>query len=244
MALYTIGEVALLCDINPVTLRAWQRRYGLLTPQRTDGGHRLFTDADIDRIREIQRWVGAGVPVSKVQSLLAHDSENSRDAWCRQQETALHYLQQGNLHLVQQWLSELTRDYPAKTLASHLLNPLRQRLQAPQPALLAMLGLFDGVLISHISGWLAATRSKKPGREALVVGWHVQDTTRLWIEGWIASQQGWQVGILAHALTQFRPEMFAGQTLLVWCGETPSPTQQQQLLAWQETGHNVWLLGI
>ncbi|ETJ32207.1 hypothetical protein Q604_UNBC13327G0001, partial [human gut metagenome] len=28
MALYTIGEVALLCDINPVTLRAWQRRYG------------------------------------------------------------------------------------------------------------------------------------------------------------------------------------------------------------------------
>ena len=52
MALYTIGEVALLCDINPVTLRAWQRRYGLLKPQRTDGGHRLFNDDDIDRIRE------------------------------------------------------------------------------------------------------------------------------------------------------------------------------------------------
>jgi len=50
MALYTIGEVALLCDINPVTLRAWQRRYGLLKPQRTDGGHRLFNDADIDLI--------------------------------------------------------------------------------------------------------------------------------------------------------------------------------------------------
>ncbi|EFT1002107.1 MerR family transcriptional regulator [Shigella sonnei] len=54
MALYTIGEVALLCDINPVTLRAWQRRYGLLKPQRTDGGHRLFNDADIDRIRRDQ----------------------------------------------------------------------------------------------------------------------------------------------------------------------------------------------
>lgn len=54
MALYSIGEVAQLCDINPVTLRAWQRRYGLLKPQRTDGGHRLFNDADIDRIREIK----------------------------------------------------------------------------------------------------------------------------------------------------------------------------------------------
>ena len=37
MALYTIGEVAQLCDINPVTLRAWQRRYELIKPQRTDG---------------------------------------------------------------------------------------------------------------------------------------------------------------------------------------------------------------
>ena len=70
MALYTIGEVALLCDINPVTLRAWQRRYGLLKPQRTDGGHRLFNDADIDRIREIKRWIDNGVQVSKVKMLL------------------------------------------------------------------------------------------------------------------------------------------------------------------------------
>jgi hypothetical protein len=65
MALYTIGEVALLCDINPVTLRAWQRRYGLLKPQRTDGGHRLFNDADIDRIREIKSWIDNGVQVGK-----------------------------------------------------------------------------------------------------------------------------------------------------------------------------------
>lgn len=71
MALYTIGEVALLCDINPVTLRAWQRRYGLLKPQRTDGGHRLFNDADIDRIREIKSWIDNGVQVGKVKSLLS-----------------------------------------------------------------------------------------------------------------------------------------------------------------------------
>ncbi|MGU0044467.1 MerR family DNA-binding transcriptional regulator [Escherichia coli] len=29
---------------NPVTLRAWQRRYGLLKPQRSEGGHRLFDE--------------------------------------------------------------------------------------------------------------------------------------------------------------------------------------------------------
>lgn len=37
MAFYSIGEVAERCGINPVTLRAWQRRYGLLKPQRSAG---------------------------------------------------------------------------------------------------------------------------------------------------------------------------------------------------------------
>lgn len=81
MALYTIGEVALLCDINPVTLRAWQRRYGLLKPQRTDGGHRLFNEADIDRIREIKGWIDNGVQVGKVKDLLSQDDPDTQHLW-------------------------------------------------------------------------------------------------------------------------------------------------------------------
>ena len=54
MAFYSIGEVAERCGINPVTLRAWQRRYGLLKPQRSEGGHRQFDEEDILRIEEIK----------------------------------------------------------------------------------------------------------------------------------------------------------------------------------------------
>ncbi len=57
MAYYSIGDVAERCGINPVTLRAWQRRYGLLKPQRSEGGHRLFDEEDIQRIEEIKRWI-------------------------------------------------------------------------------------------------------------------------------------------------------------------------------------------
>jgi len=128
MALYTIGEVALLCDINPVTLRAWQRRYGLLKPQRTDGGHRLFNDADIDRIREIKRWIDTGVPVSKVQALLLNESLDGSNGWRDQQEVLLQLLQNGNIPRLRQWLKERARDYPAETLTLHLLIPLRRRL--------------------------------------------------------------------------------------------------------------------
>ena len=38
---YPIREVSRLTGVNAVTLRAWQRRYGLVQPARTEKGHRL-----------------------------------------------------------------------------------------------------------------------------------------------------------------------------------------------------------
>mgnify|MGYP001816018414 CR=1 FL=1 len=48
-----IRTVANLTSINPVTLRAWERRYNLITPQRTPKGHRLYTEADVELIRQV-----------------------------------------------------------------------------------------------------------------------------------------------------------------------------------------------
>lgn len=62
---YSIGEFARVCGITPTTLRAWQRRYGLLKPQRTDGGHRLYSDDDIQLALKILDWVKKGVPISR-----------------------------------------------------------------------------------------------------------------------------------------------------------------------------------
>jgi len=242
MALYTIGEVAVLCEINPVTLRAWQRRYGLLKPQRTDGGHRLFNDADIDRIREIKSWIDNGVQVSKVKSLLTEHEPGCQSEWREHQETLLRFLQAGNLQRLRTWIKEQGRDYPAQTLITHLFIPLRRRLQSQQPTLQTLLSMLDGVLINYISVCLSSAR-KKSGKDALVVGWNVHDTTRLWLEAWIATQQGWRVDVLAHSLPNLRPELFEGQTLLVWCGDIPTAAQQQLLSEWREHGYPVITLG-
>ena len=59
-------DVVSLTGINPVTLRAWERRHGLIRPQRTEGGHRLYTARDVQRIRDILRWTANGLPISKV----------------------------------------------------------------------------------------------------------------------------------------------------------------------------------
>lgn len=63
--LYPIRVVAELTGINPVTIRAWERRYGLVQPARTPGSHRLYSRRDLDRLRAAASLVGAGVSISQ-----------------------------------------------------------------------------------------------------------------------------------------------------------------------------------
>src|SRR5450830_1007566 len=65
-----IREVARQTGVNAVTLRAWERRYGLIVPQRTPKGHRLFSQDHVQRIHTILTWLNRGVPVSQVKNLI------------------------------------------------------------------------------------------------------------------------------------------------------------------------------
>ncbi|MCU9949360.1 MerR family transcriptional regulator [Pseudomonas sp. PDM13] len=73
--LFPIREVSRLTGVNPVTLRAWERRYGLIQPTRTDSGHRLYSFADIEAVRSILAWIDRGVAVSKVGKILARSAQ-------------------------------------------------------------------------------------------------------------------------------------------------------------------------
>jgi DNA-binding transcriptional MerR regulator len=63
---FTIRSVCALTGVNPNTLRAWERRYGLVTPERTASGYRLYTMQDVERLRAIQDLLNAGVPAGQV----------------------------------------------------------------------------------------------------------------------------------------------------------------------------------
>ncbi|CAM3858870.1 HTH-type transcriptional regulator MlrA [Pseudomonas reidholzensis] len=79
--LFPIREVSRLTGVNPVTLRAWERRYGLIQPTRTESGHRLYSQADITAIQSILGWLERGVAVSKVGSILARGQALAEDSW-------------------------------------------------------------------------------------------------------------------------------------------------------------------
>jgi len=51
--MYPMLTIASLKGVNPVTLRAWERHYGLIQPQRTNKGQRLYTEQDVAKIRRV-----------------------------------------------------------------------------------------------------------------------------------------------------------------------------------------------
>ncbi len=68
--LLPIRTVSRLTGVKPVTLRAWERRYGLISPSRTESGHRLYSPEDVERIRRAVALVRLGVAIGGVGALL------------------------------------------------------------------------------------------------------------------------------------------------------------------------------
>lgn len=65
--LYTIGTVSKLTGVGAITLRAWERRYGLIQPVRKDSGHRLYTRGHIDQINRITALTQKGMRISQIR---------------------------------------------------------------------------------------------------------------------------------------------------------------------------------
>ena len=60
-----IGELSRRTGVTDHVLRAWERRYGLLEPQRSPGGYRLYSQADEHRIRRMQAHLAAGLSAAE-----------------------------------------------------------------------------------------------------------------------------------------------------------------------------------
>ena len=69
-ARYRIAAVADLTGVPEPTLRAWERRYGIPTPERTASGYRLYGEAEIGIVREMRRLCAQGMAAAEAAKLL------------------------------------------------------------------------------------------------------------------------------------------------------------------------------
>ncbi|MDO6706965.1 MerR family transcriptional regulator [Photobacterium sp. 1_MG-2023] len=203
MKLFAIREVSEITGVNSVTLRAWQRRYGLIKPQRTEKGHRLYTQEDIERIQLIVSWLDKGVAISKVRPLLETGSEavaeqESEQAWVTPVMTALAECRRGKL---EQLLTQLMKEYPLSLFIEQVVEPVdRQLNESANPLKPIQCALWQSALIEHCAALVAKAR-KRNGRKALLLSFEpAQDgiSHHIWLSALALSLDGYSVTILEN----------------------------------------------
>src|SRR5688572_30038252 len=68
---YRIRAVAQLTGLSEQVIRAWERRYGILSPKRTPGGYRAYTEEDIAILRRLRELTEQGVSIGDAARLVS-----------------------------------------------------------------------------------------------------------------------------------------------------------------------------
>jgi MerR family transcriptional regulator, light-induced transcriptional regulator len=226
-----IREVARQTGVNPVTLRAWERRYGLIVPQRTPKGHRLYSDEQVLKIQAIMAWLDRGVAVSQVGELLkasAPPAANPSNQWLVERQRLAQAISLLNERQLDEAFNANLALYPPRTLCEQLLMPLLDELT------LRWQGQFAGELERVF--WHSWLRSKlgariyhnnrqHNGEPLLLINLSsLPLEPEMWLCAWLASSAGcpvevfdWPVPLnqLSLALERLKP-----RGLLLFCSHS------------------------
>ncbi|MCE8033944.1 MerR family transcriptional regulator [Billgrantia tianxiuensis] len=207
--LYPIREVSRITGVNSVTLRAWERRYGLIRPQRTPKGHRLYAREDIERVERILQWLGRGVPVSQVKELIdqpqaAPVAEPISGDWSSQRRlltAAIEALDQGQMETL---FTQSLALYPVATCLAELWQPVVRELEehwADQLGAALQRRYLESFLRTRIGIRLYHANQQARG-PALLIAPLPDDPGALWLllAALAASDAGYRVSLLDGAL--------------------------------------------
>ncbi|MDX1454811.1 MAG: MerR family transcriptional regulator [Gammaproteobacteria bacterium] len=130
---FPIRTVSSLTGVNSVTLRAWERRYGLIQPQRTPKGHRLYTREDIDLINRILGLLDKGVSIGQVKEALERQQASSggseaRDAWALYRDRMVAAIIRFDEAGLEDTYNEALSLYPVTQVTEKLVVPLLKEL--------------------------------------------------------------------------------------------------------------------
>src|SRR5918992_4687655 len=77
--IYSIGAVARLVGVTPATIRAWEERYGVISPKRTPSGRRLYSHHEVEWLRFVKTKIDEGIQPADAHRLLAERAKVDAD---------------------------------------------------------------------------------------------------------------------------------------------------------------------
>ncbi|RBJ78052.1 MerR family transcriptional regulator [Pseudomonas sp. MWU12-2534b] len=236
-----IREVARQTGVNAVTLRAWERRYGLIVPLRTPKGHRLYSREQVQEILTILTWLNRGVAVSQVKHLLDSAPSASTPAendWQRLRQTLSLAISQLAERKVDDTFNQAMALYPPRTLCEHLLMPLlaelEQRWQGQFGSQMEQVFFYSwlrsklGARIYHNNRQLQDPPLLLVNQSDLALEPH------LWLTAWLASSADCPVEVfdwpLPGAELALAVERLQARGLLLYSSKALNPAQLPRLL--------------
>lgn len=124
-----IGEFARRAGVNPELLRAWERRYGLLQPIRTQGGFRLYTTEDVERVERMKGALAEGLSAAEAaRRALAPPPRPDGDALEHARErllAAAHAYDEAGVHST---LDEALAGFALETALRQLILPVLREI--------------------------------------------------------------------------------------------------------------------
>lgn len=126
-AVLRIGELERRTGVPTGTLRAWERRYAVLDPQRTDAGYRLYSEADVERVQRIRRLLDDGLSISEaarlVRSGISPDDAPADDGGRLSPEAFTDALVRFDGAAAQSILDDLTARFSVSSVAVRVVLP-------------------------------------------------------------------------------------------------------------------------
>jgi DNA-binding transcriptional MerR regulator len=133
--LFPIRTVSHLTGVNAITLRAWERRYGLIRPVRTPSGHRLYRREEIDLIHRVVALLDRGIAISQVNASLQTATPNpsaapleSATPWERFRERMVTAITRFDEDELEDVYNEALALHTIDRVTLHLLIPLLYQL--------------------------------------------------------------------------------------------------------------------
>jgi len=117
--------------VGTSTLRAWERRYGLLTPERTPKGHRLYSEKDVKLVEHILVLLEEGHSLSAIArqikqglaSVEDDDRENQAGVWAHYLADNLQAIYDFSTERVEAIYNEASSLYPVDMVTERLIEP-------------------------------------------------------------------------------------------------------------------------
>ncbi len=211
-AYYPIRVVSNETGVNAITLRAWERRYGLITPKRTAKGHRLYTEEDIRLIKQVVSLLNRGIPISQARAMLDHDqnapdvaitSQAQPSQWHQYREQLATAVQAFDDQALGKTFDEVSQFFPIDIALRFLLIPIYNQLRdtVTQPLGQARLRFYSGFLHARLAWRLSEQQQRTPSASLLVACTSNDDSIELLLTAILLKQMGlrcvWMNGLLS-----------------------------------------------